>query len=235
MGKTLAGVKIPKTVIIIDPNTRPGPRRFRGQPRAWQIPGATIPVAKRSRSACAGPFPRSPASPRPIAGARHRSAAAVPAASAPGYAIVPIALGPCAPETLAALARELGRDPQPRPAPAARKRPLLVISSDMNHFAPEAENRRRDMLASRPCGPATRRQLYETCMNNDISMCGVFPAITVMQALLHETPALQPRLVDYSTSAAASGGCRARGRLRRRRDRINPRPCPADMHSIPYV
>ena len=75
----------------------------------------------------------------------------------------------------------------------------------MNHFAPEAENRRRDMLALEAMLVGNPRQLLETCMKNDISMCGVLPATAVMLALQQATPAFQPRLGDYSTSAAASG------------------------------
>ena len=46
MGKTLAGVKVPKTVIIIGPkHTLLGPACSVANHKAWEILGATIPVA----------------------------------------------------------------------------------------------------------------------------------------------------------------------------------------------
>jgi AmmeMemoRadiSam system protein B len=118
--------------------------------------------------------------------------------------IVPIVLGQCDGATLTALARELAalvREAKGR----GEEAPLLVISSDMNHFAAEAENRRRDMLALQAMQTGDPRQLYETCVRNDISMCGLLPAVVIMQALQLETPVIVPRLVDYTNSAAASG------------------------------
>jgi AmmeMemoRadiSam system protein B len=49
------------------------------------------------------------------------------------------------------------------------------------------------------------RKLYETCQANEISMCGVVPAVTIMQALQKKTPEIKPEVVDYTTSAKASG------------------------------
>jgi AmmeMemoRadiSam system protein B len=122
----------------------------------------------------------------------------------PDLQIVPVVLGHCDGPMLMALARELAAI-----VSEARTRgeepPLLVISSDMNHFAAEPENRRRDMLALQAMQTGNPLQLYDTCIKNDISMCGLLPAVAVMQALLQETPLIQPRLVDYSNSAAASG------------------------------
>jgi AmmeMemoRadiSam system protein B len=71
----------------------------------------------------------------------------------------------------------------------------------MNHFAPEAENRRRDMLALNAMRTGDPRALYDTCVSHDISMCGMLPAVTVMNALGKTTPTL----IDYTTSAQASG------------------------------
>ena len=47
--------------------------------------------------------------------------------------------------------------------------------------------------------------LYHTCVENRISMCGFIPACIVMQALLRETPHLAPSLVDYCNSASTNG------------------------------
>jgi AmmeMemoRadiSam system protein B len=122
----------------------------------------------------------------------------------PDLQIVPLVLGQCSGDMLAALGRELAAILRDARAHGAEP-PLLVISSDMNHFAAEPENRRRDLLALDAMQSGDPRRLLETCIKNDISMCGLLPAAAVMLALQQETPSLQPRLVDYSNSAAASG------------------------------
>ncbi len=206
MGKTLAGVKLPQTLIIIGPKHTPlGPEWSVANHSAWQIPGAAIPVATSIVQRLSRAVPQLACEPE-----AHRQEHGVEVLLPfllrlrPDLNIVPIALGSCAFEALAALAGELAailRDAQAQGAEA----PLLVISSDMNHFAPEAENRRRDMLALEAMQTGNPRHLYETCMQHDISMCGLLPAVTIMQALQQETPAIHPRLVDYTNSAAASG------------------------------
>jgi AmmeMemoRadiSam system protein B/AmmeMemoRadiSam system protein A len=55
------------------------------------------------------------------------------------------------------------------------KRPLLVISSDMNHFADDAETRRVDRLALDAIATLDPARVYETVRRNRISMCGMGP------------------------------------------------------------
>ena len=61
------------------------------------------------------------------------------------------------------------------------KEPLLVISSDMNHYASDAENRRRDRMALDAFATCDPQKLLTTCQENNISMCGVIPAALVME------------------------------------------------------
>ncbi len=63
--------------------------------------------------------------------------------------------------------------------------PLLVISSDMNHFADDAENRRLDRIALDAFRTGDPQKLLKTCREQQISMCGVIPAALVM-ATLHK-------------------------------------------------
>jgi AmmeMemoRadiSam system radical SAM enzyme/AmmeMemoRadiSam system protein B/AmmeMemoRadiSam system protein A len=68
-------------------------------------------------------------------------------------------------------------------------RPLLVISSDLNHYAAESENRRRDRLAIDAMLTGDPNHLIDVCRANSISMCGLVPAALVMQILRNlETP-----------------------------------------------
>lgn len=79
--------------------------------------------------------------------------------------------------------------------------PLLVISSDMNHYQPVEENRRRDELALRAMESCDPYQLLETCRSNSISMCGVVPAAIVMQTLHELGKSYSVERIAYETSA----------------------------------
>src|SRR5262249_54926520 len=59
---------------------------------------------------------------------------------------------------------------------ACETMPLLLISSDMNHFATDEENRRLDEMAIAALDRLDPELLYETVTENQISMCGVLPA-----------------------------------------------------------
>ena len=83
--------------------------------------------------------------------------------------------------------------------------PLLIISSDMNHFAEDMENRRLDDLALRAMETLDPQRLYDTIIGHRISMCGVIPAVIVMLAL-HRLGCLNRcQRVAYETSADAGG------------------------------
>ncbi len=61
--------------------------------------------------------------------------------------------------------------------------PLLLISSDMNHFATDEENRRLDAIALEAMERLDPEHLLKTVNEHNISMCGVLPAVIVMEAL----------------------------------------------------
>lgn len=114
--------------------------------------------------------------------------------------IVSIAMAPASWEEIETAANQLaevirGMDPQP----------LLVISSDMNHFASESETRRRDLMALEALESGDPKQLLEVCRKESVSMCGVVPAAWVMQTLrvLGKSPKIER--LSYDTSARSSG------------------------------
>ena len=76
------------------------------------------------------------------------------------------------------------------------------------------------MLALDAMLTGSPQKLFDTCVTHQISMCGLLPAVTVMQALLQETPTVRARLVDYSNSAAASGDYSRGGGVCGRGDRV---------------
>jgi AmmeMemoRadiSam system protein B/AmmeMemoRadiSam system protein A len=83
--------------------------------------------------------------------------------------------------------------------------PILVISSDMNHFADDAENRRRDRLALDAMAAGDPEQLLAVCRRNEISMCGLVPAAFVMETLRQLGHVPQTKELSYGTSADVSG------------------------------
>jgi AmmeMemoRadiSam system radical SAM enzyme/AmmeMemoRadiSam system protein B/AmmeMemoRadiSam system protein A len=83
--------------------------------------------------------------------------------------------------------------------------PLLLISSDMNHFAPDAENRRLDALALEAMQSGDPARLYHTVRENHISMCGLLPAVIVMQTLRLLGRLQRVERVAYATSADTTG------------------------------
>jgi AmmeMemoRadiSam system radical SAM enzyme/AmmeMemoRadiSam system protein B/AmmeMemoRadiSam system protein A len=83
--------------------------------------------------------------------------------------------------------------------------PLLVISSDMNHYASDAETRRLDALALAEFDRLDEDALFKTCMANHISMCGLIPAVMVIKTLKKLGRLNRSVEVGYATSADASG------------------------------
>ncbi len=84
-------------------------------------------------------------------------------------------------------------------------RPLLLISSDMNHFATDAENRRLDALALAALERLDPVEVYETVTQNQISMCGLLPAVIVLQTLRLLSGLHKAERIGYATSADVTG------------------------------
>lgn len=80
----------------------------------------------------------------------------------------------------------------------------LIVSSDMNHFASEKENKRKDFLALDAIKNMDENKLLQVVMDNDISMCGVLGAYVAL--ITAKALGLQRcELVSYDTSASTSG------------------------------
>ncbi len=81
---------------------------------------------------------------------------------------------------------------------------LIVASSDMNHYEPDALTRIKDRKAIDRVLALDPRGLWDVVMNEGVSMCGFGPAIIMMTAAkcLGATSA---ELVKYATSGDISG------------------------------
>lgn len=84
-------------------------------------------------------------------------------------------------------------------------RVLLLISSDMNHFANDEETRRIDELALASFERLDPADLYQTVRSNHISMCGVLPAVVVLETLKQLGQLSKCERVGYGTSADVTG------------------------------
>ncbi|MDR1960050.1 MAG: AmmeMemoRadiSam system protein B [Planctomycetaceae bacterium] len=83
--------------------------------------------------------------------------------------------------------------------------PLLLISSDMNHYAAEELTYKLDRMVLDAIATLSPEKLFEVVTTNRISMCGIHAAVFVLEALrlshrLHEVIE-----VGHTTSAAVSG------------------------------
>lgn len=83
--------------------------------------------------------------------------------------------------------------------------PLLIISSDMNHFADDAENRRRDRLALDALLKNDPAELLKVCASENISMCGQIPAALVLLTLQAMNKTAEYEEIAYATSADVTG------------------------------
>lgn len=115
------------------------------------------------------------------------------------FSFVPIAVGATRFAALESLGHGLARA-----ISQMNPRPLIIASSDMNHYEPDVLTRAKDrkaidrILALDPPG------LYETLQREEISMCGYGPTIAMLTAA-KDLGATGAELVKYTTSGDASG------------------------------
>jgi hypothetical protein len=117
----------------------------------------------------------------------------------PEVTIVPIALGTGQLLLLEELGQALAGVIQ-----KSKRQVLIIASSDMNHYENDAITRTKDHKAIEKILALDAPGLYETVINESISMCGFGPAITMLTAA-RKLGAHRAELVHYATSADASG------------------------------
>jgi AmmeMemoRadiSam system protein B len=74
----------------------------------------------------------------------------------------------------------------------------------LNHYEDDATTRIKDRKAIDQLLARDARGLYDTCRSEDISMCGLGPAVAMLTAL-DALGANKSDLVKYATSADVSG------------------------------
>src|SRR5258707_11737268 len=119
---------------------------------------------------------------------------------APDFTFFPVALGTVQFESLVSVGEAIGRALE-----ASKENVLLLTTSDLNHYEDDATTRAKDRKAIDQLLALNSRGLYDTCRNEEISMCGLGPAgamITALKAL----GVKKPEMVKYAASADVSGG-----------------------------
>jgi hypothetical protein len=115
------------------------------------------------------------------------------------FRFVPIAIGTGGYASLEALGHGLAQAAREASQPF-----LIVASSDMNHYEPDAITRVKDRKAIERILELDPKGLYDVIRREEISMCGYGPTIAMLTAA-RELGATRAELVKYATSADTSG------------------------------
>ena len=81
---------------------------------------------------------------------------------------------------------------------------LLLSSSDMTHYESADSAARKDKLAIDCILRIDPRGLYDTIIENNISMCGFGPTVSILTSCL-DLGSAEGHLIDYTNSGGASG------------------------------
>ena len=200
--QTLQQIEIPQAVIVIGPkHTQLGVEWAVAPHETWSLPGIELSADRDLAQQLVANIEG-----LQLDAAAHQQEHAIEvelpllARLAPHSRIVGVALGGgdlqrCL-EFASGLAEVIRQQQQP---------PLLIISSDMNHFATEEENRRLDEIALQALDTLDPTTLYQTVTENNISMCGLRPAVIVLETLRQLNQLSKSKRTGYATSADVSG------------------------------
>lgn len=200
-GRLMAGITIPRTVIIIGPNHRgTGALAALAPEDGWQTPLGVVPIEKRLNTLIQRLIPAV----QPDAAAHaleHSLEVQVPFLQylRPDVSIVPLCLSfgdtvgcELLGKGLAAAIRGFGEPV------------LMLASSDMTHYESAESAQKKDTHALKKVLALDAQGLLEVCRTKHITMCGVAPA-AVMLVAARALGATQAELVAYTTSGEVTG------------------------------
>ena len=200
-GRLAAATVVPTRVLVLAPNhTGRGARGAVWSGGAWRLPGADVPVDTAfCRALCDESTLLEPDLDAHLD--EHAIEVLVPllAARQPALHLAPVVLGGLSFGECETLAAAIARTIQAADGPT-----LIVASSDMNHYRPDAETRVLDALALAPLEALDARGLFEAVRRHGITMCGYIPA-TVAVLAARALGATRATRIGYATSADAGG------------------------------
>jgi MEMO1 family protein len=200
-GAVFSRLEVPARCIVLGPN-----HTGRGHPLAimkdggWRTPLGEIRIDSNLAESLIREFPAVSED-----SAAHRSEHSIEVeipflqVCRPDVKFVPIAIGTGQLVLLEQLGQTLAEVLKKSKDPA-----LIVASSDMNHYEDDATTRVKDRKAIEKILALDAHGLYETVMNESISMCGFGPAVAMLTAA-RGLGAHKAELVQYATSADVSG------------------------------
>ncbi len=200
-GKVFGQTKIPKRVIIIGPNhSGVGANIAVSGADSWATPLGNIPISTNLRNELLAAI-----SAAVIDDQAHRSEHSIEVMlpfllkKQPELEILPISLSQLSlaaclqfGSAIAAIIKQQNNEV------------LLLASTDMNHFASAEQSKELDFMAINAMTSYDPQRLYQVVRENRISMCGVLPTITVMQAA-HDLGATDCKLINYAHSGQVNG------------------------------
>jgi AmmeMemoRadiSam system protein B len=199
-GAVLSRIVLPQKIIVL------GVRHFpRGESLAvnssgaWRTPLGNVPIDENLAAALQRECP--PLREDDVAHSKeHSLEVQLPFLQvlSPGFAFVPIAVGTVRFDDLVALGQSLAR------VLAANPDVLLLTTSDLNHYDDHAITRLKDKKAIDQILAMNPQALYDVCRTEEISMCGLGPAVAMLTAL-QQLGAHHAELVRYATSADICG------------------------------
>jgi MEMO1 family protein len=200
-GAVFAHIRLPKRIVIL------GVRHYpRGEPAAilssgaWRTPLGDAPIDEPLAAALLKECPLLRED-SVAHSAEHSLEVQLPFLQVlvPGFTFVPLALGAGRFEDLVSVGEAIARV-----LSTLKEDVLLLTTSDLNHYEDDATTRIKDHKAIGQLLARDARALYDTCRNEDISMCGLGPAVAMLTAL-NALGAKKSDLVKYATSADVSG------------------------------
>jgi len=204
-GEVYSRVVVPDDVILLSVNhgRSPGAELALFDEGTWQTPLGDVPIATELVAAVVAACPMVEADPRAHA-SEHSGEVHVPFLKYrnPDVRLVPICIMrsslPLLQEFGAGLAQAVERFARPV---------LLVASTDMTHFEPEAAAKEKDHLVIEKIVALDESAMWETVRRHRVSMCGHDP---VAAGLVYAKArgATTAELVDYKTSADSPFGGR---------------------------
>lgn len=203
---TLARVVVPPKVIVFAPKHRGGGADWAIAPhRLWQLPGGSVASDTELAIRLDHGVDLFHLDAEP-----HRQEHAIEVllpilrAARPDVQVVGLTLASAAWHTIQDAATQLAAMLATMLA-EGETMPLLVISSDMHHFASEEQTLRVDQLALDAIGSGDPQHIMRVVHENKISMCGVTPCVLVIETLRQLGRLVLPEIVGHTTSGAVSG------------------------------
>lgn len=200
-GAVFAHIAIPQCCIVLCPNhTGVGHPLAIMSEGAWETPLGPVPIDTELAVSLKTRFPAledDAAAHR----AEHAAEVELPFLQLlrPELRFVPIALGTRQYDVLAGLGEAIAQV-----VSAEKDPPLILASSDMNHYESDAVTRAKDHRAIERILSLDPRGLHEVVTQQEISMCGLGPAVVLLTAA-RRLGATSAELIRYATSGDISG------------------------------